>query len=266
MIKAEFFRDEKIGALSHMARLLFLSMLVHCDDSGVGRAATSILRADAFPYDENITSGQVEAAFQETVEVGITEAFESGGEKYYKICNFNKHQTINRPSAFRFVDGGEQSGNPNDGSCELHEDSLMKVKEKVKEKGKVNSESGSVSPEKVFEQVRRVYRKVIGKSIGSLSGREREWAGLVARAGEAAVLEAVRIWARENKEFLKKSSYPLAHFLKNSAEWIEAAGIDREREAEPQEKSEDGFIEDTTTPTVDDIRPPDYAPLKRNVQ
>lgn len=266
MIKAEFFRDEKIGALSHMARLLFLSMLVHCDDSGVGRAATRILRADAFPYDENTTSGQVEAAFKETVDVGITESFESGGEKYYKICNFNKHQTINRPSAFRFVDGDEQSENVSDGSRNSHEDSLTKVKEKVKEKEKVNSEPGSVSPEKVFEQVRRIYRKVIGKSIGSLSGREREWAGLVARAGEGAVYDAVRLWVRENKDFLKTSSYPLAHFLKNNAEWIEATEIEKERQADPEEKSADGFVEDTTTPTVEDIRPPDYAPLKRNVQ
>lgn len=264
MIKAEFFRDEKIGALSHMARLLFLSMLVHCDDSGVGRAATRILRADAFPYDENTTSGQVEAAFKETVDVGITEAFESGGEKYYKICNFNKHQTINRPSAFRFIGYNESSSNSGDGSCELHEDSLMKVKEKVKEKGKevVAAASGS----SVFVLARKAFRNIVGRGIGSLGEREKEWDGLVAKHGQDAILLAVRLWAKENRDFLRHSKYgPITHFLKNSAEFIEAAEA-RTTESPSGEADDDGFIEDTTTPTVDDIRPPDYAPLKRNVQ
>lgn len=128
-----------------------------------------------------------------------------------------------------------------------------------KEVSNVSKEVGSslVDAEKVFADARRKFRRIVGKNLGSLGTRANEWAGIVARDGAEMVLEGIAVWARENKLFLKESRFPIAHFLKNHVEWIEAARIDREPRAE--EKTDD----DSSDVTVEDIRPPGYVPPKK---
>jgi hypothetical protein len=65
------------------------------------------------------------------------------------------------------------------------------------------------------------------------------------------VTAAVGIWARENAEFLGTARFPLAHFLKNSEEYVEAAKL---RPLDPEE--------DDNEVTLEDIRPPGYVPLR----
>jgi hypothetical protein len=102
LIKSEFWRDEKIGSLSHSARLLFISLWTYADDSGNGRADARLLRSQAFPYDANVTAENVEAWLQEIAGLGMIVLYEVAGPRFYSVINFLRHQVINRPSKFRF--------------------------------------------------------------------------------------------------------------------------------------------------------------------
>jgi hypothetical protein len=74
----------------------------------------------------------------------------------------------------------------------------------------------------LFGQAKRVYRRYVGKSMGSLGPRESQWRDLVTQHGEL-VLSAVEIWAQEGGKGLRNVNWPLAMFLKNADEFIEAA-------------------------------------------
>jgi hypothetical protein len=111
LIKLEFWRDEKIGALSHSARLLFISLWTFADDSGNGRADPRLLRSQAFPYDAHVTADEVERWLQEIAGLDMAELYVVGGARYYSIKNFLRHQVINRPSKFRYPEPPKCEGN-----------------------------------------------------------------------------------------------------------------------------------------------------------
>ena len=81
---------------------------------------------------------------------------------------------------------------------------------------------GMVDATTLFGQAKRVYRRYVGKSMGSLGPRASQWQDLVTQHGEL-VLSAVEIWAQEGGKGLRNVNWPLAVFLKNADEFIEAA-------------------------------------------
>lgn len=109
LLKREFFRDNKIGALSLMARLLFQSMWIQADDEGNGKADVQLLRSEAFMFD-NFAFDEVEAALREIEKLNLVLLYEVGGDRYYSVRNFLKHQTINNPSKFRYPAPPSQNG------------------------------------------------------------------------------------------------------------------------------------------------------------
>src|SRR6185437_4026566 len=166
MIKAEFFRDEKIGALSPRARLLFLSLIVHSDDGGTARADARLMRSEAFAFDE-VAISEVESAFRELVAASLVIERDIRGSRFCDIANFHKHQKINKPSEFRFEDSGSTTGALPEGYG-LKE----KVKVKVKEKEKVNvreavapSGSASKSPEDALLKRGKSFAESLGKIL-----------------------------------------------------------------------------------------------------
>jgi len=106
----------------------------------------------------------------------------------------------------------------------------------------------SKSAEEVYAEARKKFRRITGKNLGSLGQRAREWAGLVEREGTERVVEALCICAREKKDFMSKSDFPLAYFLKNFKEWLEAVDVERERSAAPDPEADN-------SPSPEDIKP-----------
>lgn len=101
LIKKEFFRDEKVGSLPLGARLLFISLWIQADDSGNAVADPRLMRAEAFPYDAEISSQNVDEWIANMEQLGMVKRYEANGQRYLNICKFKKHQVINRPSGFR---------------------------------------------------------------------------------------------------------------------------------------------------------------------
>jgi len=110
LIKLEFWRDEKIGALSHSARLLFISLWSYADDSGNGRADARLLRSQAFPYDSHVTVDEVEKWLDEIAGLDMALLYTVGGARFYSVKNFLRHQVVNRPSKFRYPEPSRNEG------------------------------------------------------------------------------------------------------------------------------------------------------------
>jgi hypothetical protein len=150
LIKKEFFRDEKVGSLPLGARLLFISMWIQADDSGNAVADPRLMRAEAFPFDAEISVANVEEWIGILEKLGMVRRYEVNGQRYLNICKFKKHQVINRPSEFRHPRMNtpksltESSGGDSGVSTEQ-----CGTKVKVKVKVKVNEKENGKENEKV---------------------------------------------------------------------------------------------------------------------
>lgn len=155
MIKADFWADEKIGNISTLARLLFIGTWNFADDGGICRANEVYLRNNIFPYDDMSTDA-ITKAIQELCSSGVVVLLEYSGERYLKIKNFSKHQTINKPSKFRYIVESEAAYK---GSLvAVEEQSPLKEKEKEKEEGKdIEEETATTSAEEFINEVNNFY-------------------------------------------------------------------------------------------------------------
>lgn len=93
-IKPEFPEDEKLGACTRDARLLFVLIWTLCDDHGRFRAAPVFLRTHLFPYDLDITPQDIAGWLQELDAKRRVSLYESEGESYGEVVNWSKHQRI----------------------------------------------------------------------------------------------------------------------------------------------------------------------------
>lgn len=102
-IKPEFWEDEKVGLLSHGARLLFLCCLNLSDDEGLLRWNAYYLASHAFMYDE-VRIETMEKWMNELTGHDLVRVYQAGlaRQKIGFIMNFRRHQRIDRPVPSRF--------------------------------------------------------------------------------------------------------------------------------------------------------------------
>ncbi len=102
-IKPQFWLDEDLATLAPFARLLYIGLWNHADDRGVFQYRPRRLKAQIFPYDD--LSEEAMIVFLDGLEsLGKFTRFEVEGEEFGFLVNFSKHQKINRPSKYGFVD------------------------------------------------------------------------------------------------------------------------------------------------------------------
>jgi hypothetical protein len=96
-IKPEFWVSEQIAECSTSARLTFVGLWTFSDDNGVHPAKPKTLKAELFPMDDT-SSAEVATWMQELIRAGLVAEFEVGGERFWHITGWAKHQKIDRPS------------------------------------------------------------------------------------------------------------------------------------------------------------------------
>ena len=102
MIKPEFWDDEKLGMnTSIQARLIFIGLWNHSDDYGVVKGNSRWLKNHILPYEDSVSPHAFEKWLTELQNIKCILPFDARGEKYFLIRNFDKHQSINRPSKQR---------------------------------------------------------------------------------------------------------------------------------------------------------------------
>lgn len=102
-VKPEFWTSESLatrlpGADGRQARLLFIALWNHAEDHGVCRASPTLLRSQAFPYDEDVTSGDVSRWLGMLEAGGFIVRYERNGSAYAWVRGFDEHQKIDRKS------------------------------------------------------------------------------------------------------------------------------------------------------------------------
>lgn len=95
-IKPEFWQDERLATLHRDHRMLFVGLWTIADDDGRLRGSPLFIRAQVFPYDLDV---DVQAGLDALQAIGRIIQYRSGGESYVWICNFRKHQRIDKPKA-----------------------------------------------------------------------------------------------------------------------------------------------------------------------
>ena len=97
-LKPEWLEDERLAAATDAARLLSVVLILLADDYGNARAHTMFLASRAWPYDESPeTLARVSGALSELERIGFVVVYEVGGQRYYHIRNWTKHQKISHP-------------------------------------------------------------------------------------------------------------------------------------------------------------------------
>ena len=96
-IKPEFWVSEQIAECSTNARLTFIGLWNFCDDNGVHPAKPKTLKAEIYPMDD-FSAGDVAGWIAELVSADLLAEFQSGGNAYWHVTGWSKHQKIDRPS------------------------------------------------------------------------------------------------------------------------------------------------------------------------
>jgi hypothetical protein len=97
-IKPEFWEDERIAALSPLARLLFIASWQLADRNGVFEHREQWIKAKVFPY-ESGEAPSVSQLLHELFTGGHLVPYEVDGKKYIIVRNFKKHQRISGKEA-----------------------------------------------------------------------------------------------------------------------------------------------------------------------
>jgi hypothetical protein len=93
MIDPEFWSDEEVGRWSFHTRLFYIAIWNFADDEGILKANSRLLKAQIFPYDEDV---DIDKCKEETK--GKVEWYSVNGQTYGFIRNFLKYQRIDRPT------------------------------------------------------------------------------------------------------------------------------------------------------------------------
>jgi hypothetical protein len=103
-IKPGFWESEKIakrlpGPDGRQARLLWIGMWNHAEDAtGVVRGNAAYLKAQVFPYDDDITAADVERWLGMLATGRFIVRFEREDQRYAWVRGFKKHQRIDKPA------------------------------------------------------------------------------------------------------------------------------------------------------------------------
>lgn len=96
-IKPELFSDERVGDLSHGARLLFIGLITMADDEGRLRELPTAINGHVFPYDE-VSPGRLGRWLGEIERSGMVVRYQADGKRYIAFRHWSRHQRVDRPN------------------------------------------------------------------------------------------------------------------------------------------------------------------------
>jgi len=238
-IKPEFWRNKDLAKLSEFTRLMAIAVLNLADDEGFFEADPMLVRGDVFPFEDN--SLRTHGALTELSRAGYLEIrkTKSKGE-IGRVCNFERHQVINRPTPSKLRDLFDSTNEIVDENT-ITDDSLRthgglterSVLEEEQGTGKGNRErnreqgcKGAIAPavcvaEDLELEVVNLWNSTMGqcckmtpKRKQSLKARLREpnwvetWRDAIAKAGASDFCNGIggKGWKADLEWFLKPDS------------------------------------------------------------
>lgn len=185
MINPDFWVDERIGALSRDARLLFIGMWNFADDEGRMPASPARLKAEVFPYDEDLTPHEVGNLLNELASVGLIKCYVVDGRQLLWIPNFLKHQKINHPTTSTLPPYQEDSGS----ATVVLQESSGSTPSYVMVRHGTSDQSTSEEDDDARETTQAMFDSL---SPGAISATQKKWLkDAIAHYGDEEVREVI---------------------------------------------------------------------------
>lgn len=99
-IKPEWLEDERLALASPIARVMSIALITLADDEGRGRGNPTTLGGRVFPGSANPREDSARA-LEELARLRYVVLYDSGGQSYFQIRNWAKHQRVDRPTESR---------------------------------------------------------------------------------------------------------------------------------------------------------------------
>lgn len=104
-VKPEWLEDELLAAGSDEARVLSIGLILLADDYGNGRASIATIAASVWRFalerDDGANAPEILAkasrAFRELLVMGFVGSWAEGGQRYFAIKNWARHQKVDHP-------------------------------------------------------------------------------------------------------------------------------------------------------------------------
>ena len=106
-LKPEFFTDKKIGQLDPVTALVYQALWCWADDGGTAQADPDVIKAQAFYRWSAVTLPGITGALRGLSELGRIRVYMVGDDLYAKIANWDRHQSVHKPSKFRYPQESE---------------------------------------------------------------------------------------------------------------------------------------------------------------
>lgn len=90
--------DEKVNEWPIELRYFWTQLWGYCDDFGRGRYVSKLVKADAFPLDDEVTAAKIGRWMQALEMAGVIQAYEVEGKRYFFCVNWAKYQRLSRPT------------------------------------------------------------------------------------------------------------------------------------------------------------------------
>ena len=207
-IKPEVPHSESLGRVSRDARLLFILLWTICDDAGRCRGNSRMLASLLFPYDDDAPK-LIEGWQQELEREGCIRRYTVEGNAYIEVCNWLKHQKIDKPSASKippFVESSRILANPRESAGILANDSGGIVEGSSEErKGREGKGEDLLSSANADEskpavlpcphlEIIRLYHELLpmGRQVNA-----KLWNGTRAKHLQARWKESVQFWTAD---------------------------------------------------------------------
>lgn len=211
-------------------RNVLFVIAAHCDSDGCAWPSL-----DTIARLSHVSRPTAILAIKELQAMGEIETRTGGGRgktNFYYLTQFME----NRKNSKEFDPKQERNGKETvkaDSVSPSEENGLAPLV-REKENNKTEEEPGEV-----FKCLKRIFRQNTGKGLKSIGRYGEEFRYLVEKKTGDVVLEAFKLWLLENKEFAKECDWPMAAFMKNVNEKIEA--YEDKVAGEQDEEEEEGL-------------------------
>lgn len=212
-IKPEFWTDEKVVAMSPLARLLFIGLWNFADDEGRGELSPRRLKMQILPAD----SADMSALLGEIRRENLIAVYSVDGKEYFEIRGFHKHQKIDKRVKSRHPSPPTHPDSPR----LTPTDQGMDQGYRIKEEGSETNVSGAEAPTSavvpidartaLFRDGLASLRSMTGRADGAcrqLIGKWLKANGDDARGLHLAIIRAADLNPAEPVAWIEKSIRP----------------------------------------------------------
>jgi len=103
-IKPELRTSEVVASWPIPVRYFWVLLWGYADDHGRGKDNARLIKADAFPLDDDVTAAEVEEWMSLLAADGVIVRYQVGGERFFQVTNWLEHQRPQHPSASKIPD------------------------------------------------------------------------------------------------------------------------------------------------------------------